>query len=85
MKSLAPAELVLILVGTTLCVLAIMFALASIQSPEFRGGGVAIAGTILGALTTMATIIIGATYARSLDIRRNSSNGNERRDDQPRT
>lgn len=75
MRSLAPAELVLILVGLTLCVLAVLFAVASILSPEFRGNGVTLAGTILGALTTMATIIIGATYARTLDSRRRNGNG----------
>lgn len=75
MKGLAPAELVLILVGLTLCILAILFAVASILSPEFRGNGVTLAGTILGALTTMATIIIGASYARSLDTRQRSRNG----------
>lgn len=68
------ADRVLLYVGGTICVLAIIFGVGALFLPDFRGGGAVIVGTILGALTTMASIIVGTSAARAFN-KKNGQNG----------
>lgn len=64
---------VLTLLAATLCLLAVVFSLAAVFIPEFRANGSTIAGVILGALSTFASIVIGGIVAER--VRKNGSNG----------
>lgn len=70
---------VLLAVSVTLCVLAVMFGLAAIAFPDFRDTGPAIAGTILGALVTMCSVIVGTqAAARMTNGKKENGNGTDR-------
>lgn len=57
---------VLILVCGALVLLAVIFGLAAIFVPDFRTDGSGITMVILGALTTMASILTGSYFAKDL-------------------
>ena len=71
--SVTTADRVLLYVGGTICILAIVFGIGALFLPDFRGSGALIVGTILGALTTMASIIVGTSAARAY----NKKNGED--------
>lgn len=53
--------------------LAVIFTAAAIMIPEFRADGSTIAGVVLGALSTFASIVIGGVVAERA---RKSNGGN---------
>lgn len=69
------ATKVLLFVGVTLCVLAVIFALGAIFVPDFRDDGTLIAGTILGALVTMGTTIAATFAAQAYNKKNGNNNG----------
>ena len=69
------ADKVLLYVGATLCALAIVFGAGALFLPDFRVGGAAIVGTILGALTAMASVIVGTSAARAYTKKNGGENG----------
>ena len=56
---------VFVYISGSIIVLAFIFGIGALFLPDFRGNGAVIVGTILGALTTMASIIVGASAARA--------------------
>lgn len=66
---------VLLYVSVTVCVLAIVFGVAALFIPSFRDTGPAIVGTILGALVTLASVLVGTTAASRISAKKENGNG----------
>ena len=72
---------VLLMVGAALVSLAVLFGLAAVFIPSFSADKTLVVGTILGALTTMATVIVGAYGVRGIGGTHEEHDRRERGDD----
>ena len=59
----------------TICILGVVFGVAAIFLPDFRDNGAFIVGTILGALASLASIMVGTEAARRYTNRNGGANG----------